>query len=115
MADKIKLVIAFLIVAGAVAGFYYFDEQATLVRVLATLAAFGLSVALAYQTNLGRSTWAFAQESQVEVRKVVWPTKEEALKTTGLVIVMVIIIALILWGLDAILIWAVRHLTGQGA
>lgn len=115
MADKIKLAVALLIALGAVGGFYYFDEYATLIRVGGMLALLVVGTVIAYQTAMGKATWAFVQESQVEVRKVVWPTKEETLKTTGLVVLMVIIIALILWGLDALLGVAVRYLTERGA
>lgn len=115
MADKIKLTVALLIALGAVGGFYYFDQYATLIRVGAMLALLILGTVVAFQTAMGRATWAFVQESQVEVRKVVWPTKEETLKTTGLVVLMVIIIALFLWGMDALLGVAVRYLTERGA
>lgn len=115
MADKVKLFLAILIAVVAVGGFYYFDQYATLMRVGGMLALLAVGTVVAYQTAVGKATWAFVQESQVEVRKVVWPTKEETLKTTGLVVVMVVIIALLLWGMDALLGLAVRFLTEQGA
>jgi preprotein translocase subunit SecE len=65
-------------------------------------------------TELGRTVWGFALESRQEVRKVVWPTREETMRTTLLVFAMVFIVGLILWLLDMFLFWGVRFLTGQG-
>ncbi len=102
-----------LVVAG-VAGFYYFADQSLLMRVLGLLVVAGVSVAIAYQTTVGQRTWGFVTDAQTEVKKVVWPTRKEALQTTGIVMVMVVIVALILWGLDSTLLWLVKLLTGQG-
>jgi len=63
---------------------------------------------------LGRNVWGFVLESKQEVRKVVWPTREETFRTTLLVFGMVFIVGLILWLLDMFLFWGVRLLTGQG-
>ena len=69
---------------------------------------------IALQTDKGRNIWLFFQDAQIEVRKVVWPTREETLQTTLIVIAVVIVIAIILWLLDMFLGWAVRGLLGQG-
>jgi len=71
-------------------------------------------VAMMLSTELGRTVWTFALESRQEVRKVVWPTREETMRTTMLVFVMVFVVGLILWLLDMFLFWGVRFLTGQG-
>jgi preprotein translocase subunit SecE len=65
-------------------------------------------------TGLGRTVWSFVLESKQEVRKVVWPTRDETMRTTLLVFAMVFIVGLILWLLDMFLFWGVRVLTGQG-
>jgi preprotein translocase subunit SecE len=65
-------------------------------------------------TNLGRSLWGFILESRIEVRKVVWPSRDETTRTTLLVFAMVFVVGLILWVLDMFLFWGVRLLTGQG-
>jgi preprotein translocase subunit SecE len=67
-----------------------------------------------FTTNLGRNTWNFFLESKQEVRKVVWPSREETSRTTLLVFAMVFTVGLILWLLDMVLFWGVQHLTGQG-
>lgn len=110
--DLVKLVIAALVVIAAVVGFYVFDDQSTPLRVAGLLAATGVAAWIGLQTEPGRRFWNFLQDAQLEVRKVVWPTRQETLQTTLLVIGVVILAALILWGLDAVLGWAVRLLIG---
>ena len=65
-------------------------------------------------TEIGKNVWLFVLESKQEVRKVVWPTREETVRTTLLVFAMVTVVGLILWFLDMFLFWGVRFLTGQG-
>ncbi len=110
--DLVKLVIAGLIVISAIVGFYVFDDQSTPLRVAGLLAATGIAAWIGLQTEPGRRFWAFLQDAQLEVRKVVWPTRPETMQTTLLVIGVVILAALILWGLDAVLGWAIRLLIG---
>ena len=110
--DLVKLVIAGLIVIAAVVGFYIFDDQSAPLRVAGLLAATGVAAWVGLQTEPGRRFWTFLQEAQLEVRKVVWPTRPETIQTTLLVIGVVILAALILWALDAVLGWAVRLLIG---
>ncbi len=112
--DKVKLTIAVALMVAGVAGFYYFADQSLLMRVLGLLAVAGVSLAIAYQTAIGRKAWGFVADAQTEVKKVVWPTRKEALQTTGIVLVMVVLVAIFLWGLDSTLLWLVRMLTGQG-
>lgn len=113
--DTAKLALALLIVIAALAGFYFFADYSMLYRVLGLLAAVGVSVAIALQTGKGRQIWGYFHEAQIEVRKVVWPTRQETVQTTLIVIIMVIIVALILWGLDALLGWLIGMLMGHGA
>jgi len=112
--DILKLVIALLILASAVAAFYIYADESQLLRVVVLLAASGVAIAIALQTEKGRSIWAFIQDSQVEVRKVVWPTRQETLQTTAIVIIAVIVFAIILgildWGLGA----AIESIIGKG-
>jgi preprotein translocase subunit SecE len=98
--------------AAAIGGFYYFEDQATWVRVIALLVAAGISGLIALQTAMGKAAWDFRREAIIEVRKVVWPTRKETVQTTMVVLVVVIIMALLLWALDSLLAWAVRYLTG---
>lgn len=111
MADTIKLIVAVALLITAVALFYTHAEYSTLLRVLGLLAAIGLSLFIASRTAKGGVVLSYVKETQVEVRKVVWPTRQETLQTTMIVILMVIIAALILWAFDSLLGWAVRALT----
>jgi preprotein translocase subunit SecE len=94
--------------------FYYFEGHSLLLRVVGMLAVIGLAVAIAMQTALGRRTWEFVGASKMEVRKVVWPTRQETIQTTLVVFVMVLLMALILWFFDMALMATVRALTGHG-
>lgn len=116
--DKVDLVrwlsVAALLAVGVVS-FYVFAEHSLLLRVIFLLAMAGVAVFIALKTEKGKNTWDFLQDTHIEVRKVVWPSRQETLQTTGIVIAMVIIMALFVWLLDSILMWLVRLLTGQGA
>lgn len=113
-ADIAKLLIALALILSGVVGFYYYEEQSLLLRVLSLLVVTGISVAIAMQTERGRNTWGFVKDARTEVRKVVWPTRAETMQTTLIVIIMVLVVGVILWIMDTFLLWAVRLLTGQG-
>lgn len=114
MADRIKLIVAVLLVAGGIVGFYYFSEESTLFRVIGLLVVFGVAVAISLMTAVGKQSWQFVKDARTEVRKVVWPTRKEASQTTLLIMASVILVGLVLWGLDSLLLWGVQILTGQG-
>ena len=78
------------------------------------MAAIILSAAIGFQTEKGRRIWSFFGEAQIEVRKVVWPTREETVQTTLVVILMVFVIALFLWLLDLFLGWSIGVIMGHG-
>jgi preprotein translocase subunit SecE len=112
--DTAKLVAAALFLIAGIYGFYYFAAYSTLLRVVGLLAVSGVAAAVALQTDQGRRLWQFAGDSRNEVRKVVWPTRQETLQTTLIVIVMVLILGIILWLFDMVLMGILRFLTGQG-
>lgn len=111
MADNIKLIVAVLLMAAAIVLFYSYPEYSTLLRVLGLLATAGLSLFITSRTAKGAVMFSYIGDTQVEVRKVVWPSRQETVQTTMIVLLMVMIVALILWGFDSILAWAVRALT----
>ena len=112
--DPAKWIGAFAILAGGIAGFYYWSDESLLLRVIGLLVLSAVAVFVAVQTEKGRSAWDFAREAHVEVRKVVWPTRKETTQTTLIVIAMVGLVAIILWALDGLLAWLVRLLLGTG-
>jgi preprotein translocase subunit SecE len=98
--DTAKLAMALIILVSALVGFYYYAEVSKLVRVVSLIAAVGIAAVIALQTGKGRSLSSFVKESQIEVRKVVWPTRQETVQTTLVVMVVVVVIAIFLWLLD---------------
>ena len=121
VADIVKQVFSVVFVVAGVAAFYYFStdhsyfkEVRLLYRVLGLVVIVLMALGMMLTTDVGRSVWSFVLESKQEVRKVVWPTREETMRTTLLVFAMVTIVSLILWLLDMFLFWGVRLLTGQG-
>jgi len=112
--DIAKLVLAVLVLFGAIGLYYQFPEVSTLLRVLGVLAAAVAAAAIAVTSAPGRALWSFATEARTEVRKVVWPTRQETIQTTLAVLVIVLIVAIYLWGIDKILFMIVGALTGQG-
>ena len=114
MADKIKLILAGLLVAAGIAGFYYFADQALLYRVMGLLVVIGVSVLVALQSQPGKNLWSFGSLAILEVRKAVWPTRQETMQTTLLVMVMVTIMGLMLWLFDMLLAWGIKLFIGHG-
>jgi preprotein translocase subunit SecE len=110
--DSLKWVVIFLILVGAVVGNYVYGEQSVLIRAIAVVFAIAIAGLIAMQTEKGRTAVEFAKESRTEVRKVVWPTRQEAVQTTGIVLVATLIMAFLLWGLDSLLFWVVGFITG---
>ena len=112
--DSVKLLLAGAIIVGAIVGFYYFDAYSQLLRVIGLLVAVGVASFIVYQTTLGRSVWEFAGASKIEVRKVVWPSRQETVQTTLIVFVMVLIMGIVLWLFDMMLAEILKALTGTG-
>ena len=105
MADKIKLVVAVLLLCAGLIGFYVFSDQALVLRVVSVLLGVGLAVAAAWTTSVGQRAVAFAREAIAETKKVVWPTRKETTQMTGLVFVFVVVVAVFLWLTDKTLEW----------
>jgi preprotein translocase subunit SecE len=110
--DIAKYVVSALLVVAGLAGFYWFSDSPTAFRVVGMLALFGAAVGVFMLTSKGRDTREFFSETRFELRKVVWPTRQETQRTTGLIIVVVIIISLILALFDLIISTGIRALLG---
>lgn len=89
-----------------------YAEQSLLYRVLGLLVLGFVAAYVALQTGKGRSFFELVKEAKNEVRKVVWPTRQETLQTTAMVVVVVLLIGLFLWGLDSLLGWMVSSVIG---
>ncbi len=112
--DIVKQVFSVLLIVAAIAAFYIFSDISLLYRVVGLVFVVLIVLALLFTTDLGRNVWNFFLESKQEVRKVVWPNRDETTRTTLLVIAMVFTVGFILWLLDMLLFWVVTSLTGQG-
>lgn len=108
--DTVKLVTALLILIGGVVGFYHFEDASQLLRVIGMLVVAGIVFFIVSTTEIGRRGLGFARDSRVEVRKVVWPTRQETLQTTVAVLIMVILVAIMLWLFDLALGAGIRSL-----
>ena len=112
--DTFKLLVALGIFAAGVVAFYYYGEQPLLYRVLGLVVLAAAAIGVGMTTTKGQSAWSFMREARTELRKVVWPTRQETIQTTLIVLVMVIIVALILWALDAVFVRVINALIGWG-
>jgi preprotein translocase subunit SecE len=112
--DGLKWLLVVVLVAAGVGGNIYFGGQSLLYRVIALLILAIAAIAIALQTAKGAEFWKLAKEARVEIRKVVWPTRQEATQTTLIVFGFVLLMALILWGLDTLVGWAASSILGLG-
>jgi len=110
--DTLKWGVTILLLAGAVVGNYVYGDQSVLIRAIAVVAAVIVAGLIAGQTEKGRSAINFAKEARTETRKVVWPTRQEAVQTTAIVLVATLIMSFVMWGLDSILFELVGFITG---
>jgi preprotein translocase subunit SecE len=112
--DSLKWLLIALLLGSGIIGFYYFAEHSLLLRVISLLFVIGIATFIASTTVKGRKILDFLREAHLEVRKVVWPTRQETVQMSGIVLVMVVLVAVIIWILDSILFWLVQWFTGQG-
>jgi preprotein translocase subunit SecE len=113
-ADKAKLVAAIVIMIAGVAGYYVLAGQSLWLRWLAVAASLVLGALVLLFSWYGTQFRQFVELSRVELRKIVWPNRQETGMTTLVVFAFVIIAGLFFWGLDWVLAFATRYLSGQG-
>jgi preprotein translocase subunit SecE len=109
-ADKAKLAVAGLLVIGAVAAFYLLGQQDLWVRVVALLLVLAAAAGVFFTAEPGKQLIGFSRDSWREVKKVVWPTRKEAMQMTGYVFAFVVVMALFLWLTDKTLEWVLYDL-----
>ncbi|ENY70670.1 preprotein translocase subunit SecE [Aeromonas diversa] len=111
--DTLLWGLVFIILAAAVVGNYLLSSGVpAVVRAVGVVVVIAVAGALALQTTKGKATLAFARESRLEVRKVVWPTRQEAIQTTLIVLAVTAVMGLLLFLLDGALVWLVNLITG---
>lgn len=109
-ADSIKWILVGLLVIGGVVANGYYGSVAWALRAAAGIVLAGIIVAIVYHTAAGQRLWSFSKASRAEMRKVVWPTRQETMQTSLIVVVAVVVTALVLWGLDSVFISLLRLL-----
>ncbi|MBQ4829007.1 preprotein translocase subunit SecE [Alteromonas sp. CI.11.F.A3] len=110
--DMFKWVVVFALLAGLVTANTVFGEISVLYRAVTAVVVVVIAGFIAASTVKGSTFLSFAKESRTEVRKVVWPTRQEANQTTIIVLAATLVMALILWGLDGIIVRVVGFITG---
>jgi preprotein translocase subunit SecE len=114
-ANTAKLVIAILLVIAGVAGFYLLDNQSAWLRWLAVVAGLVLGAVVIAFSQYGADLKQFIALSRIELRKIVWPSRQETGMTTLVALGFVLVAGLFFWGLDVVLAWATQALTKQGS
>jgi preprotein translocase subunit SecE len=111
--DILKLLVAAFAIVGGLYGYYYYENEVSLpLRVLLVLGGAGAGIAIAMMSTQGQRLWHFIQGSRVEIRKVIWPTKQETTQTAIAVFVFTLVMALFFWALDSGLLMLTRRLVG---
>jgi preprotein translocase subunit SecE len=112
--DTAKLAAGAVILAGGIAAFYLLPDLPIWLRWIIVLAALVLGTLVGLQSAPGKTFWGFVQSSRTELRKVVWPDRQETLQVTLVVFVMIIVLALFFWALDSLLGFITRWLASGG-
>jgi preprotein translocase subunit SecE len=110
--DTVLLLLSVVILVGSIFAYYYYSNESLLYRSIGVLVAFIAAIWIALQSAQGRTLWAFIQGSRVELRKVVWPTREETLQTSLIVLVFTAIMGVFFLLLDIFLRWFTGLFTG---
>jgi len=115
--DKVKVTVAALLVLAGVAAYYVLGNQgqAPWIRWLAVACGIVLGAVVVAFSRYGSALRHFVADSRIELRKIVWPNRQETGMTTLVVFVFLLIAGVFFWGLDLALAWATRALTGQGS
>jgi preprotein translocase subunit SecE len=111
--DVLKLLIAAGLLVGGVFGYYWYLEWMLWVRVLLVLGGLAACIGVAATSTQGQRIWAFIQGSRIEIRKVIWPTKQETTQTAIAVFIFTLVMSLFFWALDSGLLWLTRKLVGS--
>jgi preprotein translocase subunit SecE len=110
--DGAKWALIAILLGGAIYGNYYYSAEPLLYRVLALVVVAVVSSAVALQTAKGAGFWELTKGAKVEAGRVVWPTRQERNQTTLVVVAFVLVMAMLLWGLDAFFGWLAAMIIG---
>ena len=108
----LKWLLVIALVSAGVYGNSYFAEEPFLYRVIGLIVIMGMALGVAALTIQGKAAIDLATEARKEIKKVVWPTRQETLQTTGIVFIVVVLMSLMMFFLDWILNLAISALVG---
>ncbi len=111
--DSALLTLSILVLLAGIGAFYWYEDQALPLRIAMVIAGLAAATGLIWFSWYGREFRQFAVAARIELRKVVWPEREETIKTTYVVFIFTIVMGLFFFGLDWILTWMTRFLGGQ--
>ena len=111
--ERIAWMAIVLVTVASFFGTYYFHFSAP-IKALIWIGWLVLTLFLGFLTAKGYEVYLFAKEAKIELQKVVWPTRQEAVQTTSIVMVMVTITGFVLWGIDSGMLWAIGKITHLG-
>ena len=103
--DSVKWLLVVLFLGAGIYGNSYFRDDSLLYRVIARLVVAGVAMSVAVTTEKGASAWSMIEGARTEIRKVIWPTRQETTQTTLVVLVFVALCGLFFWALDSFLGW----------
>ena len=113
--DTALITLSILVLFFGIGAFYWYEDEPLALRIGMVLVGLLAAAGFAWLSWYGREFWQFALASRIELRKVVWPSRDETVKTTYVVFIFAIVMGLFFWGLDWVLTWLTRLLTGQSA
>ena len=110
--DWLLWLVVVALAGGGIFGNWYYQTESLLLRVVALVVIAAVALGIAVQTERGRAAWTLMRDARTEIRRVVWPTRQETTQTTLVVLVLVAIFSFILWLLDSGLSWLVSLVIG---
>jgi preprotein translocase subunit SecE len=113
--DTAKLALAILIVLAGLVSYYYFADSSALLRALGVIVTLAVAAVVALSSLQGRLLWKFIQGARVELNKVVWPSREETIQTTLVVLVVALVGGVFFFLIDRFLLWLTTWIMGRGS
>ena len=110
MVDNLKLIAAVVVIIAGITVFYVFGDMSALLRALIVVVSVVVAAGIALTSTPGRNAWQFTIATRAEIRKVIWPSRRETMQSTLVVILMVLVVGIYLWMLDALSFWAIYDL-----
>ena len=110
MVDNLKLIAAVVVIIAGITVFYVFGDMSALLRALIVVVSVVAAAGVALTSTPGKNAWQFTIATRAEIRKVIWPSRRETMQSTLVVILMVLVVGIYLWMLDALSYWAIYDL-----